>query len=146
MITLLLALGLVVAPPVLQVQDVHVVEVVQAAETIDWTPALLETLARTTAQKYGVNEYALVETLRCESMGFTWNDQSLVPDAKGPRGREDSWGIGQFNMPSDLKTADGREITKEIALDQPEAIDAAGYNFSIGKASRWSCYNALSRP
>lgn len=110
---------------------------------IEWTPERIEEEARTVATRYGIDEWAFVETLRCESIGFTWNDQSLVKDPEGPNGREPSYGIPQFYQPSSLKTAQGEVITKEIALDIPQALDAAGYNFSVGNASHWTCFRNL---
>lgn len=93
------------------------------------------------AKKYGVSHTELYDTLECESAHFTVLDgQSFVKDPAGPNGRENSWGIAQFNLPTDLTTADGRTITMEIAITPEEAIDTAAYNFSIGKAARWSCY------
>lgn len=106
-----------------------------------FTPEELEYIAREVAQKYDINEEDFVDTLSCESLGFTWNDQSLVVTKSGAR--ETSYGIAQFYMPSVLKTADGQTMTKEMALRPYTAIDAAGYNFSIGNATQWSCYRAL---
>lgn len=120
------------------------IAVAHAAELPEpvWDPASLEAYARKKAQEYGINETHFVRTLSCESEGFTVVDgQSEVLDAKGPNGREDSWGIAQFHMPSSLETASGREITKEIAQDPAQAIDAAAFNFSTGNARHWSCFN-----
>lgn len=100
----------------------------------------IDDLIKEDATKYGVNETHLYKTLQCESANFTVLDgQSEVVRPDGTR--ENSWGIAQFNLPTDLKTASGEEITKEVATDPEEAIDAAAYNFSKGYATRWSCYN-----
>lgn len=102
----------------------------------------IDDLITNSAIKYGVSRKRLYETLACESANFTVLDgQSSVPDPDGPNGYENSWGIAQFNLPSSLTTADGRTITKEIAIIPEEAIDAAAYLFSIGKAGRWTCYH-----
>lgn len=85
------------------------------------------------AERYGINESHLYKTLRCESQNFV---DPLIHNDK----RENSWGYAQFNLPTDLKTATGATITKEIAIDPQQAIDAAAYNFSIGKWSRWTCF------
>lgn len=111
-------------------------------EVVDWTPEATRAFAEKVAEKYGL-DWRFVETLRCESIDFTWNGQSLVPDSNGPGGHEPSYGIPQFYQPSSLETADGRVVTKEIALNIPEAIDAAGYNFSIGNAPHWTCFRNL---
>ena len=125
-----------VPPPISFFAVAHAEEIA----TLD-SPQDREAYARLKAKEYEINEEAFVKTLSCESMGFSWNDQSLVPDPVGPNGKENSWGIAQFNLPSDLKTFSGDEITKEIALDPKQAIDASAFNFSIGNQRRWSCFN-----
>lgn len=102
------------------------------------TPESREALAREKARAFGVDEESFVRTLSCESMGFTWNDQSLVIRKDGTR--EPSFGVAQFYMPSGLKTATGEQITKEVALDPEQALDAAAYNFSIGNQEHWACF------
>lgn len=97
-------------------------------------------LAQEKARKYGVDEHDFIRTMSCESIDFTWNAQSLVKDSNGPNGREPSYGLAQFYIPSVLKTADGRTMTKDLALDPEEALDAAAYNFSVGLQYNWSCY------
>lgn len=87
------------------------------------------------ATKYGVNYDHLYKTLYCES--------GLNPNALGDHGT--SFGVAQFHLPTDLKTAQGTIITKDIALDPIQAIDAASYQFSIGNASRWTCWRNLYR-
>jgi len=102
-------------------------------------PISTEQLIQASAERYAVKYIDLYETLDCESMGFI--DPAIQSGWYHNGVRENSWGYAQFNLPSGLKTADGRTITKEIAIDAEEAIDAAAYNFSIGNASQWSCYN-----
>lgn len=101
-----------------------------------------DTLITQAAEKYGVNRQRLYDTLYCESAGFTDPAiQSRIIRADGTR--EPSYGYGQFFLPSSLKTADGRTITYEIAINPREAIDSVAYNFSIGNASHWSCWRKL---
>lgn len=89
----------------------------------------------------GIDVVQFVDTLSCESQGFTvLSGQSQVPNPAGPNGQENSWGVAQFNLPSDLKTADGRPIDFSVATDPRQAISAAAYNFSLGKQGRWSCW------
>lgn len=116
---------------------VHVAEAAQTpiVEVIPLTPGELITEA---ALKYGVNRQRLYDTLECESAGFT--DPAIQSGWHKNGVRETSFGYAQFNLPSGLKTADGRTITYEIAIDPKEAIDATAYNFSIGNAEHWSCY------
>ncbi len=104
------------------------VHIVQAAEL---SPQELISRA---ADKYGIIEDHLYKTLDCESQHF------IEPAIHNPSKKENSWGWGQFNLPTDLKTSDGRAITKEIAIDPIQAVDAVAYNFSIGKATRWTCF------
>ena len=107
---------------------------------VSLTPGELITEA---ALKYGVNRQHLYDTLDCESQGFI--DPAIQSGWYRNGVRENSWGYAQFNLPSGLKTADGREITKEIAIDPKEAIDAAAYNFSVGNAGAWTCYRDLHK-
>lgn len=79
--------------------------------------------------------------MACESWEFTVVDgQSYIKDPGGPNGRENSWGIAQFNFPTGLENSDGSTITMSDARDPERALDAAAFNFSIGNAERWSCY------
>ncbi len=104
----------------------------------------IDQLITDAAKRHHLNREHLYRTLECESAGFTdVAIQSFVPDTTGPNGRENSWGVAQFHLPSGLTTSSGEIITKEIAIDPEKAIDAAAYQFSIGNASQWSCYNKL---
>lgn len=104
-----------------------------------FTPEELEEIARAFAREYEIDEQVFVDTLACESLDFTWNDQSLVIQKDGTR--EPSYGIAQFYMPSVLKKPNGEVITKEEALKPYVAIETAAYNFSIGNAYHWTCYH-----
>lgn len=121
---------------------VHVAEAAETpiVETVSLSPGDLITEA---ALKYGVNRQHLYDTLDCESKGFI--DPAIQSGWYRNGVRENSWGYAQFNLPSGLKTADGREITKEIAIDPKEAIDAAAYNFSVGNADHWTCFRDLHK-
>jgi hypothetical protein len=121
---------------------VHVAVAAQTPleEAIPLSPDELITEA---ALKYGINRQHLYDTLDCESQGFI--DPAIQSGWYRNGIRENSWGYAQFNLPSGLKTADGREITKEIAIDPKEAIDAAAYNFSVGNARAWTCFRDLPK-
>lgn len=106
-----------------------------------WTPEIAEEFARETAREFGLHEERFVKTLKCESAGF--KDPKIQSGHYYKGKRETSYGYAQFNLPSGLKTEDGRTITYEIAVDPEEAIRAAGYNFSIGNASHWTCWRML---
>lgn len=100
------------------------------------TPEAREAFAREMSQAYKINESKFVATLSGESIGFTWNDQSLVP-ANGPNDREDSWGICQIHLPSHS------DISKEQALDPRWCIEWSAKQFAKGNASMWSVYRNL---
>lgn len=98
-----------------------------------------ESLIKNAALKWNVDYAQLYETLKCESNNFE------APDVQSKHIRKDgtqepSFGWGQFYQPSSLKTSDGRIVTKEIANDPIQAVDAVAYNFSIGNQSHWVCY------
>lgn len=99
-------------------------------EAAELSPRELITQAAT---KYGVSQDHLYKTLFCESGGF------IDPAIHNGNG-ENSWGYAQFNLPTDLKTALGATITKEVAIDPYQAIDAAAFNMSIGNQTRWTCW------
>lgn len=104
----------------------------------------IDALITESAVRYHVNREHLYKTLECESADFTViKGQSLVKDENGPNGRENSWGMAQFHLPSSLTTANGKPVDMEVALDPEQAIDATAYNFSIGNAKKWSCYRLL---
>ncbi len=118
------------------------VEIAEAAQTPPPEVLSIDDLITRSAKKYGVNRDILYKTLDCESIHF--KDATIQSGYYRNGVRENSWGFAQFNLPSGLKTADGRTITKEIAIDPEESIDAAAYNFSIGNAKQWSCYRIHS--
>ncbi len=113
----------------------------QQEEAIVWTPEKAEALAHEKARKYKIDEYLFVETMRRESSGFKSPDIQSGYQFHGKP--EPSYGYAQFFIPSTLKTADGKEITKEIATDPEQALDAAAFNFSEGHASQWTEYRRL---
>lgn len=81
--------------------------------------------------------------MRIESGGFA---STTIQSGYYENGiRETSYGVCQFYIPSNLKTADGEEITKDIAIDPVKCLDAAAYNFSVGNASQWSAYEKAAR-
>jgi hypothetical protein len=93
-----------------------------------------EELTRAAQLRYGLGN-SFYKTMECESAGWQ-NIQSMVPDAAGPNGREDSWGVVQIHLP------DHREITKAQALDAAWALDWAANAFKRGEAGMWTCYRS----
>jgi len=71
----------------------------------------------------------LARVLECES--------GLDPTVVGDNGT--SFGIAQFHNP----WAWG--ITKEQAFDPEFAIDFTAEQFSLGQASKWTCYRMLEK-
>ncbi len=82
--------------------------------------------------KYGVNSTRVLETIRCESR---FNNVQSAIVSKGVR--EDSWGIAQIHLPSHPN------ISKYKALDPNFAIEWTVKEFSVGHASKWSCYKKI---
>lgn len=120
--------------------------VVEAKEEqpIEWTPAYAESFARDRAKHYGINEWAFVETLRCESMNF--KDPAIQSGHINKKGeRENSWGYAQFWLTEPMEKPDGTLITKEDAINPAMAIDLAAWHFSEGRASRWTCWKMLPK-
>ena len=85
--------------------------------------------------KYGVNSTKVLETVRCESR-FRNVQSGIVSNGI----REDSWGLAQINLPSHPS------ISKQQALQPEFALEWMTKQFSLGKASQWSCYRSLYQP
>lgn len=106
---------------------------------IEWNRARIEEEIRKVSEKYGVSYTKMYNTIQCES-GFDTDIQSHHTLSYG---REQSWGLAQFHIPSRNRTASGEVITKEMALDPAIALDAMAYHFSVGNAKAWTCYRKL---
>lgn len=114
-----------------------------AKVVIVWTPENTAAMAYEKAAKYHLkNPDIFVETMRRESEGFV-NPAIQSHYIRADGTREPSFGDCQFYIPSVLKTADGTVVTKEIAVDPEQCLDAAAYNFSIGYAHEWTEYRLL---
>lgn len=120
-------------------QTVEEPQEVQIEVAVNWTQERIEQEIRKVADKYEVSYEKLWYTIRCES-GFDIDVQSHHTLSYG---REKSFGIAQFHIPSRNKTATGEVITKEMALDPAIALDAMAYHFSIGNAKAWTCYRKI---
>lgn len=112
---------------------------VRVEVVIDWTEERIKEEVWKAAAKYNTYPDKMWEVIKCES-GLDIDVQSRHILSYG---REQSYGLAQFHIPAGNKTADGRVITKEIALDPVEALDAMAYHFSIGNARLWTCYRNL---
>jgi hypothetical protein len=126
---------------VVYIKTAHAEEVKELEEKIlievqiDWTKERIEQEIKTAANKYGVSYEKMYKTIACES-GFDTDIKSHHPG-------EDSWGLAQFHLPSRNRTADGKVITKEMAIDPVIALDAMAYHFSQGNARAWTCARQL---
>jgi uncharacterized protein YneF (UPF0154 family) len=108
---------------------------VQIEVHYDWTRERIDQEIETAAKKYGVNASKMKATVQCESQ-YHVTIKSNFPG-------EDSWGLAQFHLPSRNRTADGKVMTKEMALNPIIALDTMAFMFSTGNARAWSCYRQL---
>ena len=107
---------------------------------IDWTEERIKEEVWARAEKYNTYPEKMWAVMKCENPHLDPSLQSLiVKDGI----REDSWGLAQFYLPAKNKTADGRTITKEIATDPVESIDAMAWHFSEGRARLWTCWHIV---
>jgi hypothetical protein len=116
-----------------------VIEEVKPAEVlleVTYTKEEIKRIIKEKADKYGVSYERMSVTVNCES-GYKHDIQSHHILSYG---REESWGVSQFHLPSKNRDANGIVITKEMALDPYQALDAMAYHFSIGNAKMWTCY------
>lgn len=87
-----------------------------------------EAFIRAEAAKRGINPNVAMAVAKSE--GF-YNFQSTVPNARGPNGREDSWGAFQLYMGGGL----GNEFQKATGLDPRDpANEKAGIQFALDRA------------
>ena len=135
----------------MQVRNVPIVYVAEAKEAvakedapqivikIDWTKERIEREIRTASDKYGVSYDKMYHTIKCES-GFNIKVRSQHILSYG---QEDSWGLAQFHLPSRNRDASGTVITKDMANDPVQALDAMAFHFSKGNARLWTCFRDL---
>lgn len=117
------------------------------AETIElpilkqfYTVEEITLMVRVSAKKYGINENELLKTVICESP----KTKEGLLDSFGQSGyytkngtREQSWGVPQIHLPSHP------EITLQQAQNASWSIDWSAMQFSLGKASMWTCWRNL---
>ena len=122
-------------------EEVEEIEkVVQIEVKIDWSKKerIVEEIQKA-SKKYGVSYEKMYNTVKCES-DFNYKIQSQHILSYG---QEQSWGVAQWHLPAKNRNADGVVITKEMALDPAQALDAMAYHFSIGNAKAWTCFRKL---
>jgi hypothetical protein len=115
---------------------VEIVEPVEVIVEVTYTREDIKRIIKEKADKYGVSYERMSVTVNCES-GYKHDIQSHHILSYG---REESFGVAQFHIPSRNRDAHGVVITKEMALDPEQALDAMAYHFSIGNAKIWTCY------
>jgi hypothetical protein len=93
----------------------------------------IKVLVNEYANKYGVDANQMLETIRCESVGFKNVQSGHI--LKGVR--EDSWGIAQINLYWNP------EVTKEQALNPDFSVEFMAKKFSQGKYHRWTCWRNI---
>lgn len=122
------------------VEVAHAEEVIVVPEVVllevETTEEGIKRIIKEKADKYGVSYEQMSVTVACES-GYKADIQSHHVLSYG---REESWGVAQFHLPSKNRDANGQVITKEMALDPEQALDAMAYHFSQGNARMWTCY------
>ena len=96
------------------------------------------------ARKWGVNHDMMYRIVGCETgWQFDHTMRSLATYKDGTR--ENSWGLAQWHLPAKNVTKDGQVITKEIATDPHQSLDAMAWHISEGRAGLWSCYHILKK-
>ena len=109
---------------------------------IDWTEDRIKEEVYKAAAKYNTYPEKMWATILCENAEL---DPKLQSRHILDYGREQSFGLAQFHIPSGNKTADGEVITKEMAQDPEIALDAMAYHFSVGNAELWTCFRMIYR-
>jgi hypothetical protein len=94
-------------------------------------------IAKSASVRYGADFPRLWATVNCEDPGLDPNQQSNVPDKKGPGGRENSWGLTQIDLDYNP------DISKQDAEDPSWSLDLMARNFAQGRESLYHCYKFL---
>lgn len=87
------------------------------------------------AKSRGLNVDHFLKVVGCES---GW-DPSIQSGYIGPKGREDSWGLVQINLPSH------KDITKDQALDPVFSLRYMANEWSRDRYRQWSCYGMMEK-
>lgn len=128
--------------PIAEKRVIPIAEAWDIPHEQEWTPENVELLIRDKAEQYGVDAEELLGTAKCENPELDPLLQSYVENPLGPHGREDSWGVCQFHLPSGNKTKDGVTITKDMAQDPRICVDTMAWYFSLGEKykRKWTCW------
>lgn len=124
--------------PIVYAAEPEAPRVVLIEARVEWTPERIAQEVQKNAEKYNVSAEVMTKVISCESQGST-TIQSRHRDPSGPNGREDSWGLAQFNLKHNPT------ITREQAQDPAWAIEEMARWFSQGLQSRWTCYREIYR-
>ncbi len=101
------------------------------------TKAEIISFVRRVQHEFGLGD-DFYKTLRYESWNWR-NEQSHVPNRKGPNGRENSWGVCQIHLTAHPN------ITMEQAMSPAWCIYWSAKEFKEGRASQWTGWNLLQQ-
>ncbi len=138
--TPLVAEAEVVAPAPVEV-------VVQLEVVYNWDKERINKEIEEKAKEYKVSADLMKRIINCESQGSTTIQSNHryhagnVPVGSKVGDRELSFGLAQWHIPAKNTDSKGKIITKEMALDPSQALDAMAYHISIGNTKKWSCYS-----
>lgn len=102
--------------------------------TVEYSTTTAPLILEAIAHKHGIEPEPFIKTAECES---NFIPQQSKIRAKGPNGREDSWGIFQIHLPSHPT------VSKTEAMDPWFAAEWAAQQFAEGNQRIWTCYRAL---
>lgn len=89
------------------------------------------------AYEYNVSSKEMMAVLTCENNTFNPSRQSEHKDSKSPNGREQSYGLAQWNIVHN-------PITVEQAKDPEWSLQQMAKMFKEGRKSMWSCWKIIN--
>ncbi len=87
--------------------------------------------------EYGISSKEMMAVLTCENKDFLPDLQSWHKDSKSPNGREQSYGLAQWNIVHN-------SITVEQAKDPEWSLNEMAKKLKEGKKSMWSCWRIIN--
>lgn len=87
--------------------------------------------------EYGISSREMMNVLTCENRDFIPDQQSWHKDPKSPNGREQSYGLAQWNIVHN-------PITVEQAKDPEWSLTEMAKMFKQGRKSMWSCWKIIN--
>ena len=111
-------------------------DVYEVMEGNEYAPLMAEI-----AEKYDVSYELMQKVVNCESSFRSDAQSNHILDY----GRERSYGLAMWHLPSENKTREGKLITKEMALDPETSLELMAQYFADGKEHLWTCYRLLKK-